>query len=95
MFSVYDEARGAADADLSKKAADEDWILVTMDRDFGERIFRDGMAHKGVVFLRLEDQRAANKIVVVERLLASHGARLSGKFVVVTEKGVRIAGESG
>ena len=93
VFSVFDEARGAADADLLSKAHDEGWILITADRDFGERIFRDGMAHQGVIFMRLVDHRAANKIAVMQRLLASHGGRIAGRFVVVSESAVRIAGE--
>jgi hypothetical protein len=51
------------------------------------------MPHRGVVFLRLNDQRAANKIAVMQRLLEAYADRLAGQFVVVSERAVRIAGE--
>lgn len=48
-FSVYDEARGMSDDDILDKAASEDWILITTDKDFGEMIYRDQRLHSGVV----------------------------------------------
>ena len=33
--------------------------LITNDKDFGERICRECHPHRGVVLLRLEDERAA------------------------------------
>ncbi len=37
VFSVYEEARGTADDDILDKAYSENWILITNDKDFGER----------------------------------------------------------
>ena len=45
MFSVYDEARGIDDAAILDKAFSENWILITNDRDFGERVFRERHPH--------------------------------------------------
>lgn len=73
------------------KAWQEDWILITADKDFGERIYRDQHVHKGVILLRLADERAANKIQVVERVLTDYSDRLTGNYVVVTEKRIRFA----
>lgn len=89
VFSVYDEARGACDDDLLEKACSEDWILITNDKDFGERIFRDRRPHRGVVFLRLQDERAASKISVIKKLLNRFDQQLVDSFVVVTETQVR------
>jgi hypothetical protein len=44
-----------------------------------------------VVLLRLDDERAANKIEVVRRLLDRYANRLINQFVVVTEATVRFA----
>jgi predicted nuclease of predicted toxin-antitoxin system len=62
VFSVYDEARGVEDETIIRKAFAESWILITNDKDFGEKVYKERRQHKGVVFLRLEDERAANKI---------------------------------
>ncbi|BAZ03443.1 DUF5615 family PIN-like protein [Calothrix sp. NIES-3974] len=51
VFSVYDEARGISDDKILQKALIENWILITNDRDFGEKIFREGCIHRGIVFL--------------------------------------------
>ncbi|NWF58623.1 MAG: DUF5615 family PIN-like protein [Fischerella sp.] len=91
VFSVYEEARGMSDDDVLQKALDENWILITNDRDFGEKIYREGHQHRGIIFLRLEDERAAKKIETLRRLLESYAERLPNQFVVVTENRVRFA----
>ena len=90
VFSVYEQARGMSDEYILKKAVIENRILITNDRDFGEMVFRKKKPHKGIVFLRLEDERAANKIKFLTLLLNKFSDQLPGNFVVVTEKNVRI-----
>lgn len=90
-FSVYEQARGASDDWIIRKSFDEDWILITNDKDFGEKAFRDRFPSKSIVLLRLEDERTANKIHVLDRLLRGFSAQLRGNFTVVTEKQVRFA----
>ena len=91
VFSIFDEARGISDDDVIDLAVSENRIFITNDRDFSSKIFRDHKLHCGVIFLRLEDERAANKITVLERLLANHTDNIEGKFVVVTETKVRFS----
>lgn len=91
VFSVYEEARGALDEDVLRKAYDERWILVTNDKGFGEKVYRERRPHRGVVFLRLEDERPSNKITVLQHLLTRYADRLPDRFVVVTETRVRFA----
>ena len=90
-FSVYEQARGTDDDWILQKAFTEDWILITNDKDFGEKAFRERFPTKSIVLLRLEDERSANKIAVVEKLLKGFADQLSGRFTVVTEKQVRFA----
>jgi predicted nuclease of predicted toxin-antitoxin system len=91
VVSVFETERGASDARVLALAVREKRILVTADKDFGDRVYRAGERHRGVVLLRLADERAANKIAAVARLLAQHGARISGRFVVVTEATTRLS----
>ena len=51
VFSVYDEARGIGDDQIIQKASVENWILITNDKDFGARVYREHQSHRGVVFL--------------------------------------------
>ncbi len=91
VFSVYEEARGMDDDGIIEKAFAENWILITNDRDFGEKVYRERQPHRGIVFMRLEDERVANKIKVLRRFLENYADRLSNQFIVVTETQVRFA----
>jgi predicted nuclease of predicted toxin-antitoxin system len=74
-----------------QKAADENWILITSDKDFGEKVYREQRSHQGIILLRLEDERSANKIDTLQRLLEKYSEQISDNFVVVTEQRVRFA----
>ena len=91
VFSVYEDARGVEDEIILQKAFDENWVLITNDKDFGDKVFRNGRLHKGVILLRLEDERSTSKIKVLSQLLEKYIDRLPNAFVVVTEKQVRFA----
>ena len=91
VFSVYEEARGVEDDIILQKAFEENWVLITNDKDFGDKVFRNGQLHKGVILLRLEDERSTSKIKVLSRLLEKYIDRLPNAFVVVTEKQVSFA----
>ena len=91
VTSVYDQVRGIDDDKVVEIAQIEERILITNDRGFGEKVFRERRPHHGVVFLRLANERAANKIRVLDQLLSQHSDMLLGRFVVVTESRIRFA----
>ena len=91
VFSVYEEARGIDDTAIIQKACAENWILITNDKDFGEKVYREQHLHHWVVFLRLENERSFVKIETLRRLLAAYADQLPGQFVVVTETRIRFA----
>lgn len=88
---MYDESRGMSDDAIIHKALIEHWILLTNDKDFGEKVYRERHRHRGIVLLRLADERAVNKVATLQRLLAAYAAQLADRFVVVTERQVRFA----
>jgi predicted nuclease of predicted toxin-antitoxin system len=90
VFSVYDEARGLDDESIVQKAHLENYILITADKDLAEIIFRRKKPHKGIILLRLEDEKPASQIAVLRQILESYSNRLANNFVVATEKTVRI-----
>jgi predicted nuclease of predicted toxin-antitoxin system len=79
------------DDEIVQKAFAENRILITNDKDFGEKVYRERRLHKGVILLRLDDERAASKIDTVRRLLESYADQLAEHFVVVTETRARFA----
>lgn len=79
------------DTEVLRIAVEMESILITNDKDFGERVFGQHEPYFGVVLPRLSDERASSKVTVVEALIASHASDLPGQFLVVTERTVRIA----
>jgi len=79
------------DDTIIRKAFAENLILITNDKDFGEKVYRERFWHNGLILLRLDDERNASKIEVVRRLLEHYSDRLSCNFVVVTKTTVRFA----
>jgi predicted nuclease of predicted toxin-antitoxin system len=93
VFSVFDQARGFNDEEVLRIALENELILITVDKDFGEKIFREKRAHHGVILLRLKDERSKNKIAAMKRLLTSFATRIRGQFVVVTDTQVRFSSQ--
>jgi predicted nuclease of predicted toxin-antitoxin system len=91
VFSVFEQARGMDDDVVIHKAFAENWILITNDKDFGEKVYRERRPHHGVILLRLDDERSTMKIEAIEKLLAAYSDRLPDQLVVVTENRVRFA----
>jgi len=46
-FPVYEAARGVDDEQILQKAFSEQWIIITSDKDFGEKIYREQWPHPG------------------------------------------------
>lgn len=91
VLSVFDTTRGADDDVVLRTASSENRILITNDKDLGEKVYRERRPHKGVILLRLDDERTPGKIDTPRRLLAQHAEQLANNFIVVTETRVRMA----
>jgi predicted nuclease of predicted toxin-antitoxin system len=93
IYSVFDESPGILDEEVLRRAVNEQRVLITNDKDFGERVYRLHQPHHGVVLLRLDDERSQNKIAVLNDLLKKYKKELVDQFVVVTEKQVRFGAQ--
>lgn len=91
VLSIYDASPGVTDSEIVERAWRERRIIITNDKDFGEKIFRERRRHHGVILLRLNDERSNQKIAALEQLLNSYHDSIEDKFVVVTERQVRFA----
>ncbi len=81
----------AEDGVILKTAVSESRMVVTMDKDFGELVFKSGRLHAGVLILRLEDAKGSEKVEVVKTILDEHGDKLHGKFCVFQSGRLRIS----
>jgi predicted nuclease of predicted toxin-antitoxin system len=89
-----DYPHGLADEDVLTIARQEQRILVVADRDFGELIFHQRLAHAGVLFFRLPGAQLQTKIEHLDKALEEHADELAaGEFVVVAPGNIRVAGQ--
>lgn len=91
VLSVYDELRGADDTSILNKALNENYILITNDKDFGELVYHQGLNHKGIILLRLENDKVENKIAVIEKILEKYSDQIVDHFIVASERMIRIS----
>ena len=89
-MAVVEVMPEADDEEILDRAVSEGRIVVTNDKGFGEMIFRSGRVHRGVVLLRLRDERAENKVRMMKVVLAQLGERLRNQYVVAIEAGIRV-----
>jgi predicted nuclease of predicted toxin-antitoxin system len=86
---------GLPDEDVLNIARRERRVLVVADRDFGELIFQQGLAHAGVIFFRLPGANLQTKIDKLNIVLENHADDLEqGKFLVVTPGQIRVRGDT-
>lgn len=71
-------------------ATEEQRILITQDKDFGELVFNQRQPHAGVIFLRLPPMELEQKIARLDYVLSHHADRLD-QYLVVTPQRVRVA----
>lgn len=89
VISIFEVARRSVDVDILAWAVRDDRILLTADKGFGDLVFRDRHAHRGIILLRLDDESPASVIRVLTDLLAQYADQIDHHFVVVTETSVR------
>ena len=79
-----------ADSDIIELANSEDAIIITMDKDFGELIFKFQSSHKGILLLRLEDAVAEEKLSAIQNIFSTYESQLKNNFCVYQNGKLRI-----
>ena len=80
---VLEGHAGIPDDEVLQSAFVEGRILLTEDKDFGELIYRLKKPAFGIILTRIDVQERNEKWPRLESLIAKHGDRLPGHFVVV------------
>ena len=88
--SVLEEFPSIDDDFVLNLANKDNRILITLDKDFGELVFRLHKIHQGVVLLRMDELPSEEKAKVLLQIFKERGAELTKAFSVVTDKFVRI-----
>lgn len=87
---IAETAPGATDVEVLTLANNEDRILLTADKGFGELVFRQRQVAAGVVLVRVLGTTPAQRAEIVADAIAAHRDELRGAFTVITPAFVRI-----
>ncbi len=90
VFYVAEENPSLPDPEVLKLAQQQKAVLVTMDKDFGELVFRLKQAHEGVILVRLPGKKPRERAELVLQAVTRHGEELRNAFTVVYENFVKI-----
>jgi predicted nuclease of predicted toxin-antitoxin system len=81
---------GIPDTHVLRRANEAGAVLLTADKDFGELVFRQRLAHSGVVLVRLAGCAPEMKALIVTAAISAHVSELEFGFAGVTGNAVRI-----
>lgn len=88
---AMESMRGANDEDILQQALNEQRILLTEDKDFGELVYRLKLPAFGIVLLRFANYQHDLKIQRLRTLFAHQPERLENAFVVLEADKMRIS----
>jgi len=90
VFYVMEAMRGATDDVILAKAYQDQRILLTEDKDFGELVFRLRKPAICVILLRFNLDAELQKIHRLEALLNDNSTNFVGTFIVIDQEKHRI-----
>lgn len=78
------------DEEIIRLAVRDKRIIVTMDKDFGELVYRCLMNHSGILLLRLDNEKSSEKQRILKYILQYHKSHLHENFCVFHNDKIRI-----
>jgi len=90
VISILEDHPGQPDEFVLNLAQQERRVLITIDKDFGELIFRLKKVHSGVILLRVEKLTSLEKAKLLISTIEQHEKELINSFTVIREKFIRI-----
>jgi len=88
VYAIVEQKPSIKDEEVLSIANENDALLITEDKDFGELVFRLQLPHRGILLIRIAD--AQEKIESVVRTVAKYYAELLNKFSVINGNKLRI-----
>ena len=90
VLYIAEFAPSIDDETVLQQANQNQALLLTEDKDFGELVFRQGLVHMGVVLVRLSGLSLSAKTTSVSTVLVNHEDELLEAFTVISPGRVRI-----
>lgn len=90
VWYVVEQQRSLDDEIILRKANDENRVLITRDKDFGELVYRMNQSHAGVILIRLEGYDTVKRAEIVCKHINQHLQQLANSFSVIQKGVIRI-----
>jgi predicted nuclease of predicted toxin-antitoxin system len=90
VISIMEQSPGIDDEKVIAIANQHQGLLITEDKDFGELTYRLNKLHHGILLIRLSALPRVERINLVSELIKEHAEKLTDKFSVINEQGLRI-----
>lgn len=87
---ILETNQGADDDQVLEISNEEDRILLTQDKDFGELVYRLKKVHLGIILIRLGTLTAIEKAKLVSSVVLEHGEKFLNAFTVIQVNAIRI-----
>jgi predicted nuclease of predicted toxin-antitoxin system len=88
VYAIVEQEPSISDEKVLAIANENEALLITEDKDFGELVFRLRLPHRGILLIRIVE--AQHKIESVVRTIAKYHAELLDKFSVINGNKLRI-----
>jgi predicted nuclease of predicted toxin-antitoxin system len=90
IASITEDSPGIEDSEVLARAADEQLVILTFDRDYGELIYRLRMrSPRGVIYLRFRPHTPEEPASILLNLLQTEGLQFEEWFTVVERDQIR------
>jgi len=90
VIAIRDINPEMEDLHIIELAVKENAFIISMDKDFGELVFKNKLSHKGILLLRLEDAVAEEKLAAIQNIIPQYVDEIKGKFAVYQNGKLRI-----
>lgn len=87
-------AQGDPDTSVLDIANQQNAVILTEDKDFGELVIRDQIQAVGVILIRLDGFSPTERAEIIAKVVKDHERELSNAFTVIKPRTVRIRSSS-
>ena len=88
VYAIVEQQPSITDESVLAIAFENESLLITEDKDFGELVFRLQLKHRGVLLIRIDE--AELKISSVVQAIFKYYTEMLDKFSVINGKKLRI-----
>jgi predicted nuclease of predicted toxin-antitoxin system len=82
--------KGSDDDMILRLTEEQNRILITADKDFGEMVFLSNRLHAGIILCRLHGLSPEHKALLVVSLIKKYSTELLHSFTVIQPENIRI-----